>query len=505
MAFDRENFNVARKTTLAKGEVTVECNISAGVNVSKVLAVSVEGYGQNVEALNGVVNYSGAVDAKLVIMAEDGQINTVCNSCPFSSRFESEEIENGQDAFVKVKVVDYIIESVGGEMVKLAVVLEQNGFVVGNQEIGTIDCHDDDICFKKDDISVIKYVGSSSSEVALSSEINLRENIKKILLVESRAVVKNVDAGADFVTVSGDVVTRVLYVNENDKFESGYINDTFKEEVELSGVTRESFVEGDAFVKHDGVETEIVQDEKGGKIIVKVPLVLKVRAFQEGKISVINDLYSVKNELNVTTSSFSMTSIYPMGVAEGKIEGSLTLEENMPRVDKLLFNGGNGVVVTNYYLKDNEVFVEGIARSTAVYLNDEDSSLHSVQIDVPFIISDKFNAENEGGVLSVDAVATDVDVVVKKGREIYYDAKIKACVNYSCQLSAGVISEASVMEEYGNKDYAMEVIFAPSGSELWNVAKSARVKEEQILMQNPEVSFPTENNTPLVLFYQRVQ
>ena len=43
MAFERENFNVARKTTLAKGEVTVECNISAGVNVSKVLAVSVEG------------------------------------------------------------------------------------------------------------------------------------------------------------------------------------------------------------------------------------------------------------------------------------------------------------------------------------------------------------------------------------------------------------------------------------------------------------------------------
>lgn len=503
MAFERENFNVAKKVELEKGEVTVECNLSAGVTVSKVLSLSVEGYSQTVEVLNGVVNYSGIVDTKLIVMAEDGQICTVCSSCPFSSKFESEEIENGQNAFIKVKVIDYNVESIGGEMVKVNVVLEQNGFVIGNREVGTIGCHDEDVCLKNEDIKVIKYIGCVSETINQESEINLREVVKKVILTESSAIVKNVDSGAGFITISGDVITRVLYLNENDKFECGYVYDTFKEELELASVTRESFVEGDAFVKQDSVVTEIVQDEKSGKIVVKVPVVLTARAFEEATVTVIKDLYSIKSELNVTTESFNMTTITPMEVVEGKIEGSLTLEDSYPRVDKLLFSGGNSITITNSFLKEGEVYIEGIAKASAVYLNDEDSSLHSVQLDVPFVISDKMTVE-EGGVLNVAAVVTDVDVVVKKGREFYYDAKVKASVNYSQELASGVITEAVGLEDYKQKDYAMEVIFAPKGRELWDIAKEARVKEEQIVAQNPEVVFPAEDDTPIVLFYQRV-
>ena len=102
-------------------------------------------------------------------------------------------------------------------------------------------------------------------------------------------------------------------------------------------------------------------------------------------------------------------------------------------------------------------------------------------------------------------VFCDVDVVVKKGREFYYDAKVKASVNCCHDLLSGVISEASVTEEVDQKDYAMEIIFAPKGKELWDIAKSARVKEEQIVAQNPEVIFPTAEDTPLVLFEQRLQ
>lgn len=504
MAFERENLNVARKIALEKSTLTVECNISTGVNVAKVLSLSVESYVNTNEVLNGVVNYSGTVDTRMVVLADDGQINTICSSCPFSSKFENGEIQSGQDAVVKIKVIDYNVESIGGEMVKVAVNLEQNGFVVGNHQIGTISCHDDDVCIKNEEIEIIDFQGSVKETFTVESEINLRENVKKIILSESKVLVRNVEAGSGFATISGDVISRVLYLTENDKFESGYVYDTFKEEVELEGVTRDSFVEGDAFVKQEEVSTEIVQDEKGGKIVFKVPVVLSVRAYKEDKATVIKDLYSVKNDINLSTESFNMTSVCPIEVVEGKIEGSLTLDEEHPRVDKLLFSGGNNVTVTNSYIREGEIFVEGIAKTTAVYLNDEDSSLHSVQLDVPFTISDKFNHE-EGGILIVDAIVTDVDVVVKKGREFYYDAKVKASINYCHDLLGGIISSAVVAEEYGDKDYAMEIIYAPSGKDLWEVAKHAKVKEEQILSQNPELTFPVNEDTPIVLFYQKVQ
>lgn len=504
MAFEKNNFNVARKKALEKREITVECNVSAGANVVKVLALSVNANVTNHEILNGNINFSGSIDTKLVFMGDDEQINTVCSNCPFSSKFESEEIQIGYDAVVKAKVIDYSIESTGGEMVRINVILEQSGFIVGNQEIGTVSCSDDSVCLKNEEIEVIRFLGSARSEVTVESEINIRENIKKILLTESSVVVKNVESGVNFVTISGDVVSRVLYLSENDKFESGYVYDSFKEELELNGTTRNSQVEGEATVSQDGVMTELVQDEKGCKLVVKVPVKLVVRAYDNETVNIINDLYSTKGEVNVSTSSFNMTEVCPVELVEGKIDGSLTLDENSPRVDKLLFNGGNSVTVTNSYVKEGEVFIEGIAKTTVVYLNDETSSLHSVVLDVPFALKEKIDCE-EGALLNVDAIVCDVDVVVKKGREFYYDAKVKASVNCCHDLLSGVISDAQLIEDERQKDYAMEIIFAPKGKELWDIAKSARVKEEQILAQNPEVIFPCNEDTPLVLFEQRLQ
>ena len=503
MAFESNNFYVAKKMNLPKSEFSVECNVGAGENVSKVLSVSL-GVGKvSRETLNGVVNFSGSVDVKFVYLTDDGKINTVCSSCPFSSKFESDFIENGQCAVVKVKIIDYNIESIGGETVKIVVNLEQSGFVVANKEVKTIRNGDDDVCLKNDEMTIVKYIGSNSEDIEVASEINIRDKITKILLSESNVIVKSVEGGLNFVTISGEVSTRVVYLNDNEKFESGYVYDTFKEEIELEGVTRESLVDGSAFVKQDGVTCEIVEDEKGSKIVVKVPVSLTVTAFGEENISVVKDLYSTKCETKVTTESFDMTYICPMEMLEGKIEGSLTLEEDKPRVDKILFSGGNSVAVTNAYIQDNEIFIEGIAKTTVVYLNDEDNALYSVQIDVPFSLSDKFNFQ-EGGILTVDAIVHDVDVSVRKGRELFYDARVKVNVNYCYDKVDGIISDAVTLDDYPNKDYAMEVVFAHAGDELWDIAKHAKVKEEQVSSQNADVIFPLVEDTSLILFYQRV-
>ena len=503
MAFETKNFNVAKKLVLNKSEFNVECNILLGDNVGKILVTSVEASVNGSETLNGIVNYSGTVDTKIVFLNEAGELNTVCSSCPFSSKFENEDIVTGQKAFINVKVVDYSIENINGDSVKVSVMLMQSGFVISNKEIRTIENNDNDVCCRYDEIEVVKFIGSEQETTEISLETLVRDKVKKIILTESKVLVRNVESGVNFVTVSGDVITKVLYVNENDKFENGYLVDNFKEELELEGVTRESFVEGYSFVKQENVVTELVTNENGDKIVVKVPITINVCAYKEETLQVINDLYSTKKETKTTTQSFEMVKANPVDVVEGKIEGSLMLDEDKPRVDKILFFGGNNVTITNNYINDGEVFIEGIARTNVVYLNDEDGSWHSVQIDVPFTISDKTNI-NQDAILNIHAVVTDVDVSVKKGRELLYDAKVKASVNYTTTQTSAVIEEATEEDDYPSKDYAMEVIFAKAGDELWNIAKEMKVKEEQVIMQNPSIAFPLEQDTSLILFYQKL-
>ena len=87
--------------------------------------------------------------------------------------------------------------------------------------------------------------------------------------------------------------------------------------------------------------------------------------------------------------------------------------------------------------------------------------------------------------------------------ENYSDAKVKANVNYCYDKVSGIITEATPADEYPPKDYAMEVLYARSGQELWDIAKTAKVKEEQIVTQNADVVFPLSEDTSLILFYQR--
>ena len=503
MAFESNNFNVAKKENLAKSEFNVECNISAGSSVAKILSVSLEGCVENYETLNGVINYSGYIDSKIIFLNEEGEINTICSTCPLSSKFEDEIISNGQTANISLNIIDYNIDSLNGDTIKLTAIVEQSGFIIESRQTDSIKSDDEDICCKNDEISVIKFIGCASSKSEVKTEINSRNKIVKILLTESKAFVKSVEAGVNFVTISGEVVNRVLYLNEDEKFESGYVYETFKEEIELEGTTRDSLVEAEALVRPDQVTSEIVEDDRGVKVVVSSNINFKACAYNEEKVEVVQDLYSTKCDINVTTQSFSMTNVCKMDTIEGKIEGNMVLEDDKPRVDKILFSAGNNAIITNKYVKDGEIFVEGIAKTFVVYLNDETNSINSVQLEVPFSISDKFDG-NEAGKIFATAVIYDSDVAVKRGRELFYDAKIKACINYCSDIICGVISEATCLDEYQEKDYAMEVIFAKQGDQLWDIAKKAKIKESQITEQNPDIAFPLNEDTTLILFYQKV-
>lgn len=109
---------------------------------------------------------------------------------------------------------------------------------------------------------------------------------------------------------------------------------------------------------------------------------------------------------------------------EGKADGSLTIDQDQPRVDKIMFTFGSGAVVTNSYVADGELTLEGIAKTTVVYLNDELGSLNAVEIEVPFVLSDKTKASSQALILT-NAVLTDVDVAVKREENFSLTAKLK--------------------------------------------------------------------------------
>lgn len=503
MSFDKNSFKVVKKRRLPKSEFSVECNISVEEEISKIFSVCHSVEVENVEVAAGSVNFGGNIDFCLLYETANGEILTGSYSCPFTSKIDDESLTAGDKVKIACEVVDYTIESATNSNIKINCTLVQKGVVISSKDISTIDTSDEDICTKKEEIFVSTYVGEASSVFAVDSEVSIKEPVKKVMLCDASVSVKNVECGNNFVAVSGEVIGRLLYLTENDRYETAYISENFKEEVELDGVTRESVAEAEALVKRSQVKCEIEEQERGVLIKTNIPVCLKVCAFEEKACSVIKDIYSCKEDIQVSTESFDMTKQLPCEYFETKIDGTLSLDENEPRIDKLLFVAGTNLTISNSYIQNGELFVEGVAKANVVYLNDEENTLRSVTMEVPFVVSDKTSVNCENPEIDIRAVLNDVDVIAKKGRDLYFDGKLKIFASYDCGEICAVINDATLSGDTIERDCSIELIYAKSGMEAWDIAKQFKVREDVLMIQNPEIVFPLAEDTNIVVYYQK--
>lgn len=504
MAFDSNNFYVARKNKLPRSEFNVECNIQTDQELSKIFTISAESFVETKEVLSGCINYTGQIETCVVYMTENGEIGSVHATCPFASKFEDSDITADHKAVLFTKILSYDILNITQNSVSINFTLAQTGFIACNDEVRSVSVIDENTPVKEEEMKVVRFIGETEATFVSQSNLGARECVKKLLLCESQASIKAVEPGLNFVTVTGEVVSRVLYVTENDRFESEYIFDTFKEEVEFEGVTTNSKIEANAFVKYCDIKAIVDNNEAGARIELSVPVVVCLMGYEENEVKVVSDVYSTKNETLIETDSFNMTDIIPFEVIEGKVDGIVVIDDDKPRIDKVLFTGGNNLNLTNVFVEDGILKIEGIAKTNVVYLNDEAGSLQSVEIEIPFVLNERTEIKDDAQ-LSAVGVVTDADVVVKKGRELFYDAKVKVIVYADNSSVLAVISNVTLADELLPKDYAMQIIFGKKGETSWDIAKKNKVKENLLTDQNPEITFPLLDNTELVIFYQNTK
>ena len=502
MAFETNKFNVVKKKRLGKTQFNVECAIETNADVAKVLSVKYDAKADNIEVLNGEINVAGRIDFCVLFATPDGEIGTTNSACPFVTKIENGTIKLADKANINVEVVDYQIVDISDGIIRILCVCEQTCILIENEDVANVAINDDNVCAKKDEIVVNQFIGTATETFNVESQASIKEQIKRLIYADSDVALKNIECGNGFVAVAGEVVTKILYLSANDRFEICYTTEPFKQEIAFENVGENAVCEAKAQIKKQEVRYEVVESDKGVQINFDMPVEVEVFVYGETKQEIVKDLYSTTSELSVSTESFEMTKQLQTEFFETKIDGTLMLDENKPRVDKIMFVGASNLQITNAYVKDREVVVEGIAKTNVVYLNDEENSLNSVLMEVPFVVSDKTQLDCDA---QVQATATlyDVDVVVKKGREFYFDAKLKVAISCDCDVVAAVIARVDENEKYPEKDCAIELYCASAHDTAWDIAKAMRTKENVIFEQNPELTFPLNKDENVVIYYQK--
>lgn len=501
MAFETKNLKVFKKFALPKSQIERECVVELDSTAQKILSSSVSLSPLAVETVAGETTYSALMSTCVIYSTSDSSIGTANLSCEFTGKIQNGEIREGDKAILSLMVKEQSVSVENGNAVVCATI-EESVEIFGEREIATIECGDDDICTKNSNLNLKRLVADARKECTTEEEIVARGSIKKIICLEPIVSVKSVEGQNGFASVSGETLTKIMYLTTEDKFETSYVSSPFKEEIEMENCGANSIVECQAVALSKDCVSEVLESDKGTKISVKTAFALNVFACGEEEVSVIEDMFSTTSELQMTSESFEMSRLCKSEMIDTKIDGSLSLGEDKPRVDKILFCNGGNILVTNSYVASGELFVEGIAKTTVVYLNDDEGSLNSVEIEIPFVLNDKVSASDDANVC-VDGIIYDCDVVVKKGRELFFDGKVKINARLCEKEISATIVGAKRGDVFAERDYTMLYVYGKEGESLWDIAKRNKVSQEQLALQNGDVVFPLIQDTGFVLFYQK--
>lgn len=496
-----QKYKLDTQQTILENNIKIDENLE----ISKVLAVSCEiDIDRPTEALSGECVVSGKLISNMVYLCSTGEMNNQTAITPFTYKVINKNISNDAKINIFARVINAEVNKLSNNQIKLLTTINYDGVVIKNNEVDYLKAGGDSTYIKQNECEVVSFVDSVCDKFEEKLEAAVKSGVKKILMTNVECMIKDYVTGMNFVSVEMELCAKLLYADKQEpsELQTITISKNIKQEVELSGLTKEMNIDIFALVINENILVDLIETDSGTNINVNVPIMVCVDGFECKKTLSVVDAYSSRSVLNIQNDEYENSVICNSEYLEAKVEGSVILTEQEPRIDKYLATTNVCANISNSYIKDGNIFVEGIISANIIYLNDEIGSIQSVQIEVPFVLERKTNIK-EGTLLEPVVGVFDVDTMVKRGREIYFDARVKAFVNVTCQNNLEVVSKLETLGDYPERSDAIEIYFGKAGESFWDIAKSLKISSEIIRNQNPELTDPLDKDQNIALYFQK--
>lgn len=498
-----------RKHKLQAEQVLIENNIKIETQdeVARVLAVNCRAdLDRPIEALSSECMLSGKIITNLVYVSNNGEINNQSSVSSFSYKLSNEYIENGSKINAVATVVNTEVDKLINNQIKVLSTVNIDAVVIKNEEVKYLKDGESGSYIKQEEKEITSFSEHICEKFEESMEASVKNGVKKVLMTNVDFLLKEWNLGPNFVSIEGEIYAKVVYADKQEisELQTITISKNIKQEIEIQGINKDTDLDVLAIIINEGIVVEINEKGEECEITINVPLMVCLNTYVNNKILAINDIYSCNSELKIQNDNFKNCKNLKPEYIEGKIEGSLSLSEDAPRVDKLLGVGNVKPYISNTFIQDRKLVVEGIACANVIYLNDELGEIQSAEIEIPFVLDKKVDLDGD---IVIEPVVSllDADVMVKRGREIYFDAKAKAFINLTCKNTVNLVTGVEFLGEVEQKEGAIEIYFGTEGETIWDIAKTLKIPSEIIKSQNPDICDPLEKDQNIALYYQKIR
>ena len=487
MADSNQKILVVNKRMLGNVQNNVECRMSSGdQKILGLLLSSAKVEVTGCEPLQKEANVSGKVIIDVLYKTENDEIDSMSSAFAFSCKVEG-EFEPNLGTVATAEVVDCVVDDVSEDEIRFVVTTGVKVLGYPQTEIEVAGT-DEDLCVKMSENHATRLTKSSNQKLVDTLSFDLKDKVKKVLRVDVQTICKDVQAGNGYVTLNGEDIVDILYVEDDvePKLKSVSYVQPFGEELEVGGVTKDSLIDQFVSVKYDALSNTLEQGEDGAKININREASVQIFAFEKFDFESIEDVYSLSHTTLVSTNSYDFLAPQKQMFFQNKIDGTVTAGENTPRIDKVLENSANTLKVLAHFVQDDEIIIQGTMQTTVVYLNDENSTVESLEVEIPFEVKQRIE-EIPNALIDVECAVASVDVVAKRGKDVFVEAEIKTFVAVYSTETGAAISGIELQDELLPKTSAMEIYFANAGQTLWDIAKDMTESVDTLAKFNPDL------------------
>lgn len=479
--------------------MTISVPVDTNVNIKKVMGVKTYLYDTRVESGSGKAVVNGKVGIKVLYIDTDNMTSTIVDSQTFSETL----LDAGITANSKVCLTDYSISSdVLSTDGTLKVGLDVNLTSILYLNVGMTNQTNqlENMIVKKSEIETYEINANVDTNFEYSVNLETKDNVSKILSYDAHFTPTNVTANNEYAVVEGKMFSTLLYETmKDDETTMQELTDVFavKQELNLEHLDRDCLLDLHFMVDNSKENIKVESEEENNVVTVTHNIAVSGVSMKPLKIDVVDDMYSTDNEVELTTTKREYSHVINRECVEEQVSTEVSLDGDEPAIDEVLCNVHISPEVTNYYLKEGELFFEGVVTSHLIYL-DENKEKTAKKLEIPFVVNTHIAMEKLSCVHAQVSV-TDCKVKAKRGTklEISYNLCFEVC--YYVSTTRTMVDNVTIGKpvDFGGYDY--QIFIAKPNETMWELSKRIKVSPDELTRTNKNLPLVMEGGEKVII------
>ncbi len=480
-----ENLIVSTRKKITMENMFANIKISAENNIKKVLNVITYANVSSCESESGSVSIGGEINATILYLSENGQIESDFGKVEFLEKQKAEFALKNTFAkdYVRVENVNF-----SSNEAMISVLHYADIYGVYDYEIPKIDARKDDLVLSASSSSIKHIVESKNDNFIVTEDYQTGFDELNVLTSAVDVVASSVNASVDKVLLEGKLITEVVASGENG-IERIAREIEFSQEVEVLGVVPTMTVDARVCVKNINVNAE----KTGDKCVLSynIELGAVVYVYDETTYEFADDMFSLESEIK-TTYGYLTTRTFDEIKNVSNTFVSVVDISNIENLDDVVgvFNAG----VLSFKNEENNVS-RAVQKICVLYKTESGFDVLTQNVEFDVEIDKNLNKYHELVIAS-----QVVSFKVKAGREIEVVSKYDAMAHYETEISRHFIGGYEIIGAKPENDYGIKVYVTKEGQSLFDVSKILNVKPETISEQN-EVDDVFESGQKIYVYY----